>query len=60
MRIRHGHLFTRLAIAVIAALRDAGVSVETHEMNGWPHGFGADGGWIDQYFAPWLTTVFAR
>ena len=29
-------------------------------MNGWPHGFGADGGWIDQYFAPWLTTVFAR
>lgn len=42
------------------ALRDAGVSVETHEMDGWPHGFGADGGWIGQYFAPWLTNVFAR
>lgn len=42
------------------ALREAGVDVEAHEMDGWPHGFGASGGWIDEHFSPWLTNVFAH
>ena len=59
MRIRHGHLFTRLAIAAIAALRDAGVSVETHEMNGWPHGFGVQGEWTT-WFDNFLTQIISH
>ena len=28
-------------------------------LNGWPHGFGADGGWVGDY-AAWLEEVFAQ
>lgn len=42
----------------MAALREAGVSVEDHVLDGWPHGFGALGGWIDGYFDGWLSNVF--
>lgn len=27
-------------------------------LNGWPHGFGSDGGWVKDY-AAWLETIFA-
>lgn len=27
-------------------------------LNGWPHGFGSDGGWVRDY-ASWLETIFA-
>ena len=26
-------------------------------LNGWPHGFGSDGGWVEDY-AAWLETIF--
>ncbi len=40
------------------ALRQAGVPVKSHVLQGWPHGFGAgDGKWI-LYFDKWLTGVF--
>lgn len=26
-------------------------------LDGWPHGFGADGGWVADY-ADWLTAIF--
>lgn len=28
-------------------------------LNGWPHGFGSDGGWVTDY-AAWLENVFAH
>ena len=34
-----------------------GVSTGRIVLNGWPHGFGADGGWVAGY-AAWLETVF--
>jgi acetyl esterase/lipase len=37
--------------ANIAALEKAGVDVEGVVLQGWPHGFGACGGWIDGYDA---------
>lgn len=41
----------------IQALRQAGVAVEDHVLQGWPHGFGARGEWIPD-FDNWLTIVF--
>lgn len=26
-------------------------------LDGWPHGFGSDGGWVKEY-ANWLNSVF--
>lgn len=43
--------------ACAQALRKAGVSVEEHVLQGWPHGFGADGDWIPGYDR-WLTKIF--
>ncbi|MFO7698325.1 MAG: alpha/beta hydrolase [Anaerolineae bacterium] len=42
----------------IKALRQAGVPVEDHVLQDWPHGFGAgDGQWI-QDFDRWVTDVY--
>lgn len=42
----------------VAALREAGVTVESHVLEGWPHGFGAaDGEWIKE-FDKWLEEIF--
>lgn len=42
----------------IEALRQAGVPVEDHVLQGWPHGFGAgDGQWIRD-FDHWVTNIF--
>ena len=43
--------FVREFEANIAALERAGVEVEGVVLQGWPHGFGAFGGWIDSYDA---------
>ena len=43
--------FVREFEANIAALEKAGVEVEGVVLQGWPHGFGACGGWIDGYDA---------
>lgn len=44
--------------ACVSALQQAGVPVESHALEGWPHGFGAgDGQWIRD-FDRWLTKVF--
>jgi len=42
----------------IEALRQAGVPVEDHVLQGWPHGFGVgDGQWIRD-FDKWVTNIF--
>lgn len=41
------------------AAAKAGVSVERLQLDGMPHGFGADGGWIPAY-DEWLTRVFSN
>lgn len=43
----------------IQALEEAGVPVESHVLEGMPHGFGAEGGWIDGY-DQWLGSIFAE
>jgi acetyl esterase/lipase len=43
--------------ACVAALRQAEIPVESHALEGWPHGFGAaDGRWILD-FDKWLTPI---
>ena len=39
----------------------SGMGIETGRivLNGWPHGFGADGGWVSDY-ADWLEKIFAE
>lgn len=43
--------------ACVQALKEAEVSVEAHELEGMPHGFGAGGDWIDGY-DEWLGKIF--
>jgi acetyl esterase/lipase len=46
--------------ACVRALRQASVPVESHALQGWPHGFGAgDGQWILD-FDRWLNEVFEK
>ena len=40
------------------AVEAAGVTVERLQLDGMPHGFGAQGGWLPAY-DQWLETVFA-
>lgn len=42
--------------ACVEALQKAGVSVESHELNGMSHGFGTGGGWMDGY-DEWLEGI---
>lgn len=44
-------------IANSNAVEEAGVSVERLQLDGMPHGFGAQGGWIQTY-DEWLTEIF--
>lgn len=41
----------------IDALKEAGVPTECHVLEGMPHGFGVDGGWLDSY-DQWLGNLF--
>lgn len=38
-------------------LKNMGVATGRIVLNGWPHGFGGDGGWVKDY-AAWLENVF--
>lgn len=38
-------------------LKDMGISVGRIVLNGWPHGFGSDGGWVKDY-GKWLRKIF--
>jgi acetyl esterase/lipase len=49
--------FTGQFAACINALRQADVSVETHVLQGWPHGYGYRGDWIP-VFDRWLANIF--
>ena len=40
-------------------IRNMGISTGRIVLNGWPHGFGSDGGWENDY-AAWLGRVFAN
>lgn len=40
-------------------IRNMGISTGRIVLNGWPHGFGLDGGWVNDY-AAWLESVFAN
>ena len=40
-------------------IRNMGISTGRIVLNGWPHGFGSDGGWVNDY-ATWLESVFAN
>ena len=51
--------FYRQFLANADAAEAAGVSVERLQLDGMPHGFGAQGDWIPTY-DQWLTTVFSQ
>ena len=38
-------------------LSDMGISTQRIVLEDWPHGFGADGGWVKTY-AEWLENIF--
>lgn len=38
-------------------LQDMGIQTERIVLDGWPHGFGSDGGWVKDY-ADWLEKIF--
>ena len=40
-------------------IRNMGISTGRIVLNGWPHGFGADGGWVNDY-AAWLEAIFSN
>lgn len=39
-------------------LQGMGISTGRIVLNGWPHGFGSDGGWVKDY-AAWLESIFS-
>lgn len=43
----------------VEVMSDVGVSTHTIVLDGWPHGFGGNGGWVDDYVI-WLDEVFAK
>ena len=51
--------FVNQFAACAKALQQAGVSVESHILEGWPHGYGARGNWIAD-FDRWLMKTFAK
>lgn len=51
--------FYRQFLANADAVEAAGVSVECLQLDGYPHGFGTQGGWIELY-AEWLAGIFAK
>lgn len=50
--------FYRQFEAQVAIMDDVGVPTTTIVLEGWPHGFGGDGGWVQDY-AAWLEDIFA-
>lgn len=44
--------------AQYSLLKDMGIASGRIVLDGWPHGFGGDGGWVKDY-AAWLESVFS-
>ena len=40
-------------------IKGMGIPTERIVLDGWPHGFGSDGGWVNDY-AAWLETIFKQ
>lgn len=51
--------FYRQFVANADAVREAGVQVEEHVLEGWPHGFGVQGEWT-AWFDSFLTRIMTR
>lgn len=51
--------FVNQFAACAKALQQAGVSVESNILEGWPHGYGARGNWIAD-FDRWLMSVYQQ
>lgn len=51
--------FYRQFIANANAAREAGVQVEEHVLDGWPHGFGVQGEWTT-WFDSFLTQIMSH
>ncbi|MDR2037261.1 MAG: alpha/beta hydrolase [Bacteroidales bacterium] len=49
--------FANQFAACVNALRQAGIEVEDFVLQGWPHGYGVRGNWI-QAFDTWLVNLF--
>lgn len=51
------NLFYRQFERQYQVIRDMGIPVERIVLKDWPHGFGADGDWVEDY-GKWLEKVF--
>ena len=51
--------FYRQFEAQYALMQEVGTPTERIVLQDWPHGFGADGGWVKDY-AKWLETIFQQ
>ena len=49
--------FYRQFEAQVELMQEVGVPAHTIVLDGWPHGFGGDGGWVPDY-AAWLDKIF--
>ncbi len=45
--------------AQVEVMKEVGVITKTIVLQDWPHGFGGDGGWVEDY-AQWLEAVFSQ
>jgi len=51
--------FYRQFEAQVEIMKEVGVTTKTIVLQGWPHGFGGDGGWVKDYVL-WLEGVFGQ
>lgn len=42
-----------------SVIKNMGIETGRIVLNGWPHGFGSDGGWVKDY-ADWLENIFSK
>ncbi len=59
LRLRHEDPFYRQFQQQYDVIRSMGIPTGRIVLNGWPHGFGSDGGWVNDY-AAWLERIFAH
>lgn len=50
--------FYRQFVQQYDVIKNMGIRTSRIVLDGWPHGFGSDGGWVNDY-AAWLEDVFA-
>ncbi len=51
--------FYRQFEAQVELMKTVGVTTKTVVLDGWPHGFGGNGGWVETY-AEWLENLFSK